>query len=45
MVAMKSALIVTLFTFLRLGIPLLTMLVIGEAVHRYDRKIHHGRGA
>ena len=41
---MKSALIVTLFTFLRLGIPLLTMLVIGEAVRRHDLKIHQERG-
>jgi hypothetical protein len=41
---MKSALIVTLFTFLRLGIPLLTMLVIGEAVRRHDLRIHQPRG-
>ncbi len=42
---MKSALIVTLFTFLRLGIPLLTMLVIGEAVRRHDLRTHNSRGA
>jgi hypothetical protein len=41
---MKSALIVSLFTFLRLGIPLLTMLVLGEAVRRHDQKIRHKRG-
>ena len=42
---MKSALIVTLFTFLRLGIPLLTMLVIGEAVRRHDLRTNKSRGA
>jgi hypothetical protein len=42
---MKSALIVTLFTVLRLGIPLVTMLLIGEAVRRHDLKIHKSRGA
>jgi hypothetical protein len=41
---MKSALIVTLFTFLRLGIPLLTMLFLGEVVRRHDQKIRHERG-
>jgi hypothetical protein len=35
---MKSALIVSLFTVLRLGIPLLTMLVLGELVRRHNRK-------
>ena len=42
---MKSALIVTLFTFLRLGIPLITMLLIGEAVRHHGSKIRKGRGA
>ena len=42
---MKSALIVTLFTILRLGIPLLTMLSIGEMVRRHDRRIRRVRGA
>lgn len=42
---MKSALIVSLFTVLRLGIPLVTMLVIGEAVRRRDQRIRKVRGA
>ncbi len=42
---MKSALIVTLFTFIRLGVPLFTMLMIGEAVHRHGLKLHKGQGA
>ncbi len=37
---MKSALIVSIFTFLRLGIPLVTMLIIGEALRRRDQRIH-----
>jgi hypothetical protein len=44
-VAMKSTLIVTLFTVLRLGIPLLTMLIIGEAARRHDQSIHKQRCA
>jgi hypothetical protein len=42
---MKSALIVSLFTLLRLGIPLLTMLILGEAVRRHDLRIHKVGGA
>jgi hypothetical protein len=42
---MKSALIVSLFTVLRLAIPLVTMLVIGEAVRRRDQRNHKVRGA
>ena len=42
---MKSTLIVTLFTVLRLGIPLLTMLVIGEAVRRHDQLVRKHGGA
>ena len=39
---MQSIMIVSLFTVLRLGIPLLTMLLIGEAVRRHNQKIHQG---
>jgi hypothetical protein len=42
---MKSTLIVSLFTVLRLGIPLVTMLILGEAVRRHDLRIRHLRGA
>jgi hypothetical protein len=42
---MKSALIVSLFTLLRLGIPLLTMLILGETVRRHDLRIHKVGGA
>jgi hypothetical protein len=42
---MKSALIVTLFTFLRLGVPLLTMLLIGEAVRHRNLKAQKGHTA
>jgi hypothetical protein len=42
---MKSALIVTLFTFLRLGIPLITMLLVGEAVRHHSLKIQKRHGA
>jgi hypothetical protein len=42
---MKSALIISLFTVIRLGIPLVTMLVIGEVVRRHDQRIHKVRGA
>jgi hypothetical protein len=41
---MKSTLIVSLFTVLRLGIPLVTMLFIGEIVRRHDRRIHKQGG-
>jgi hypothetical protein len=42
---MKSALIVSLFTVLRLGIPLVAMLLIGETVRRHDQRIHKPGGA
>jgi hypothetical protein len=42
---MKSALIVLLFSVLRLGVPLVTMLIIGEAVRRHGHRIHKVRGA
>jgi len=42
---MISALIVALFTVLRLGIPLVTMLLIGEAVRRHAQKANKPRGA
>ena len=42
---MKGALIVSLFTVLRLVIPVVTMLMIGEAVRRHDQRIHKVRGA
>jgi hypothetical protein len=42
---MKSALIISLFTLLRLGIPFATMLLIGEAVRRREQKIRKPRGA
>lgn len=42
---MEGALFVTLFTVLRLGIPLATMLIIGEAVRRHELKIHGVRRA
>jgi hypothetical protein len=42
---MKSALIVSVFTLLRLGIPLVTMLLIGEAVRRHEQRIQKMRGA
>jgi hypothetical protein len=45
MVSMKSTLIVTLLTVLRLGIPLLTLLIIGEAARRHDQSTHKPRGA
>ena len=41
---MKSALIVSLFTILRLGIPLVTMLLTGEAVRRHEQRIQRERG-
>ncbi len=37
---MEGALIVTLFTFLRLGVPLVIMLLIGEAVRHHDLRMH-----
>jgi hypothetical protein len=42
---MKSALIVSLFNVLRLGIPLVAMLLIGEAVRRHNLRIHKPGGA
>ncbi len=42
---MEGALFVTLFTFLRLGVPILTMLIIGEAVHRRDLRMRQLRRA
>jgi hypothetical protein len=45
MVAMKSALVVTLFTVLRLGIPMAIMILIGELVRRHDLSIHKPGGA
>jgi hypothetical protein len=42
---MKSALIVTCLTLLRLGVPLVTMLMIGEAVRRHGQKTHRVGGA
>lgn len=36
---MEGALIVTLFTFLRLGVPLSIMLIIGEAVRRHNLRM------
>jgi len=42
---MKSALIVSLLTVLRLGIPLVTMLIIGETVRRHDQRTQKPRGA
>jgi hypothetical protein len=45
MVTMISALIVALFTVLRLGIPLVTMIFIGEAVRRHNQSTHKPRGA
>lgn len=41
---MKSALIVSLFTILRLGIPLLIMVLIGEVVRRHDLGVNKPRG-
>ena len=37
---MKSMLIVTLLTVLRLGLPAITMLTIGEIVKRHSRIAH-----
>jgi hypothetical protein len=42
---MKSTLIVSLFTVLRLGVPLVIMLILGETVHRYDQRIQKPGGA
>jgi hypothetical protein len=42
---MKSALIVTLLTILRLGIPTLTMLGISEIIHHHENKNQKRRGA
>jgi hypothetical protein len=45
MVAMKSELIIALFTILRLGIPMVIMILFGEAIRRHDLNIHKPRGA
>lgn len=42
---MKSALIVSLFTILRLGVPLAVMLIMGEMIRRHDQRIQKSRGA
>ncbi len=36
---MKSILVVTILTILRLGIPALTLLLIGEGIKAHDRKV------
>lgn len=41
---MKSILVVTLLTILRLGIPTTLLLLIGEAVRRHYENIHTSFG-
>jgi hypothetical protein len=41
---MKSMLIISLFTILRLGVPAAVLLLLGEAVRRHDQKIQASRG-
>jgi len=41
---MKSVLIVSLLTFLRLGVPALILLLVGEAVRHYSGGTRKARG-
>ncbi len=42
---MRGTLIISLFVVLRLGIPLITMLLIGEVIKRHNHTTHKVGGA
>ncbi len=42
---MKTTLVISLLTLLRLGIPTLVLLLIGEAVKHHDESVRNASGS